>query len=186
MNRSVLYAAAEQLAGYDFPAALCRVPACRRSGLCGLPQQYAAARCAICVSLRPDDTCDNRFCRKSLRGLRQWPWPEASRRHPGGRRLYRRGSPVDPGAQVSWATARGRTSRATACKRHFNPTSTPPTWSSPFRLHASRRRERGYNQAELLARAFATPQGLPVRTDVLIRARATEAQTHLSQRGASG
>ncbi|HEX5548287.1 MAG TPA: ComF family protein, partial [Ktedonobacterales bacterium] len=51
----------------------------------------------------------------------------------------------------------------------------------PVPLHASRRRERGYNQAELLARAFAASQGLPVRTDVLVRARATEAQTHLSQ-----
>jgi ComF family protein len=51
----------------------------------------------------------------------------------------------------------------------------------PVPLHASRRRERGYNQAELLARAFAASQGLPVRTDVLIRERATEAQTHLSQ-----
>jgi ComF family protein len=51
----------------------------------------------------------------------------------------------------------------------------------PVPLHASRRRERGYNQAELLARAFAASQGLPVHTDVLVRARATEAQTHLSQ-----
>lgn len=51
----------------------------------------------------------------------------------------------------------------------------------PVPLHASRRRERGYNQAELLARAFAASQGLPVRTDVLVRVRATEAQTHLSQ-----
>lgn len=51
----------------------------------------------------------------------------------------------------------------------------------PVPLHSSRRRERGYNQAELLARAFAVSQGLPVRTDVLVRARATEAQTHLSQ-----
>jgi ComF family protein len=51
----------------------------------------------------------------------------------------------------------------------------------PVPLHASRRRERGYNQAELLARAFATSLGLPVRADVLVRARATEAQTHLSR-----
>ncbi|HEU4784165.1 MAG TPA: ComF family protein [Ktedonobacterales bacterium] len=51
----------------------------------------------------------------------------------------------------------------------------------PVPLHASRRRERGYNQAELLARAFAASQALPVRTDVLVRERATEAQTHLSQ-----
>ena len=51
----------------------------------------------------------------------------------------------------------------------------------PVPLHASRRRERGYNQAELLARAFAASQGLPVGADLLVRARATEAQTHLSR-----
>ncbi|HEU5348342.1 MAG TPA: phosphoribosyltransferase family protein, partial [Ktedonobacterales bacterium] len=38
---------------------------------------------------------------------------------------------------------------------------------------------RGYNQAELLARAFVRIQGLPLRTDILERTRATEAQTHL-------
>jgi ComF family protein len=51
----------------------------------------------------------------------------------------------------------------------------------PVPLHSSRRRERGYNQAELLARAFAASQGLPVRVDLLVRARATEAQTRLSR-----
>lgn len=51
----------------------------------------------------------------------------------------------------------------------------------PVPLHASRRRERGYNQAELLVRAFASLQDLPVCADVLMRVRATEAQTHLSQ-----
>ena len=51
----------------------------------------------------------------------------------------------------------------------------------PVPLHTNRQRERGYNQAELLARAFARLQGLPVRTDILKRARATEAQTRLSR-----
>lgn len=49
----------------------------------------------------------------------------------------------------------------------------------PVPLHASRRRERGYNQAELLARAFAERQGLSMRTDILARTRATTAQTRL-------
>jgi len=49
----------------------------------------------------------------------------------------------------------------------------------PVPLHASRRRERGYNQAELLARAFAERQGLLMRTDILMRTRATTAQTRL-------
>lgn len=51
----------------------------------------------------------------------------------------------------------------------------------PVPLHANRQRERGYNQAELLARAFAQNQGLRVRTDILWRTRPTEAQTRLSR-----
>ncbi|MGE5334586.1 MAG: ComF family protein [Nitrososphaerota archaeon] len=50
----------------------------------------------------------------------------------------------------------------------------------PVPLHRSRQRERGYNQAELLAGAFARLQGLSLRTDILARTRATEAQTHLT------
>lgn len=51
----------------------------------------------------------------------------------------------------------------------------------PMPLHASRQRERGYNQAEALARAFASQQGLRLRSDLLERTRATEAQTRLSR-----
>lgn len=51
----------------------------------------------------------------------------------------------------------------------------------PMPLHASRQRERGYNQAEVLARAFANLQGLRLRSDLLERTRATEAQTRLSR-----
>ena len=51
----------------------------------------------------------------------------------------------------------------------------------PMPLHASRQRERGYNQAEVLARAFANLQGLRLRSDLLGRTRATEAQTRLSR-----
>lgn len=49
----------------------------------------------------------------------------------------------------------------------------------PVPLHPSRKRERGYNQAELLARAFVARQGMPVRADILARTRATTAQTRL-------
>ncbi len=51
----------------------------------------------------------------------------------------------------------------------------------PVPLHPSHQRERGYNQAELLARALARTEGLRVRTDILERTRATEAQTRLSR-----
>jgi len=50
----------------------------------------------------------------------------------------------------------------------------------PVPLHIARERERGYNQADLLARALANMIGLPVLTGVLERARPTRAQVELS------
>lgn len=57
----------------------------------------------------------------------------------------------------------------------------------PMPLHAGRRRERGYNQASLLARPLARTLGVPLREDLLIRSRATQPQTRLtvSQRHAN-
>jgi ComF family protein len=50
----------------------------------------------------------------------------------------------------------------------------------PVPLHRARERERGYNQAALLAKELAPRLGLPVATDVLIRTRATAPQVGLS------
>jgi ComF family protein len=47
-------------------------------------------------------------------------------------------------------------------------------------LHAERLRERGYNQAELLARAFCRQVGLPLRPRWLQRQRLTHSQVGLS------
>jgi ComF family protein len=49
----------------------------------------------------------------------------------------------------------------------------------PVPLHPSRQRQRGYNQAELLARQCAARLGLPVRPNVLHRIRATPPQVGL-------
>jgi ComF family protein len=46
-------------------------------------------------------------------------------------------------------------------------------------LHATRRRQRGYDQAQLLACAMARRLGLPFLPSGVRRVRATEAQTHL-------
>ena len=46
----------------------------------------------------------------------------------------------------------------------------------PVPLHSRRMRERGFNQAELLAGPVAAVRGLPIRTDVLKRVRNTEPQ----------
>jgi ComF family protein len=51
---------------------------------------------------------------------------------------------------------------------------------APVPLHAQRLTERGYNQAELLARAFAGQNRLALRTDLLHRQRSTRSQVGLS------
>ena len=52
----------------------------------------------------------------------------------------------------------------------------------PVPLSAARRRERGFNQAELLASALGTARGWPVLSDVLIRRRHTRRQARLAPR----
>jgi ComF family protein len=49
----------------------------------------------------------------------------------------------------------------------------------PVPLHPQRRRERGYNQAELLARRIGRAAHLPLRPDALRRVRATTSQMTL-------
>ena len=50
----------------------------------------------------------------------------------------------------------------------------------PVPLHWTRRFTRGYNQAEILARALADALNKTCRTDLLVRARRTRTQTRLS------
>ncbi len=47
-------------------------------------------------------------------------------------------------------------------------------------LHSERHKQRGYNHAQLLARVCASTIGVPLRDDVLIRSRATNAQVGLN------
>ena len=51
----------------------------------------------------------------------------------------------------------------------------------PVPLHASRRRERGFNQAEVLARGLSGPLGVPVAPGWLRRTRPTRTQTGLGR-----
>jgi ComF family protein len=66
----------------------------------------------------------------------------------------------------------------------------PAAWSveavTAVPLHPARRRRRGFDQAELLARAVARELTLPVRTDLLRRVRVTEAQATLGADARSG
>jgi len=50
----------------------------------------------------------------------------------------------------------------------------------PIPLHKSRRRKRGFNQAELVARSLGRQWNLPVISDWLVRTRKTKPQKELS------
>ena len=52
----------------------------------------------------------------------------------------------------------------------------------PVPLHRSRRRKRGFNQAEILARELGAATGIPVRTDVLFRVKKTSPQKSLGKK----
>jgi ComF family protein len=54
-----------------------------------------------------------------------------------------------------------------------------PTLVVPVPLHPRRQRERGFNQASLLARRVGRAWRVPVRDDALVRAVATPSQTEL-------
>lgn len=56
-----------------------------------------------------------------------------------------------------------------------------PDFLVPVPLHPLRKRERGYNQAEVLARAIGQKTGIPV-LDILRRVRNTTTQTHFDRK----
>jgi ComF family protein len=49
----------------------------------------------------------------------------------------------------------------------------------PIPMHATKQKERGFNQAELLAKSFCAMTGLPLQAHGLVRQRETEAQFRL-------
>ncbi|HIY62953.1 MAG TPA: ComF family protein [Candidatus Mediterraneibacter stercoripullorum] len=52
----------------------------------------------------------------------------------------------------------------------------------PVPLHSSRKRKRGYNQAELIGKELSSLTGIPCRTDVLFRVKKTKPQKDLDDR----
>ena len=59
---------------------------------------------------------------------------------------------------------------------------TPTTLLIPVPLWSARKRDRGYNQAELLALELSKLSGIPTSSNALIRIRATPTQTRLTQK----
>lgn len=56
----------------------------------------------------------------------------------------------------------------------------------PIPLHSSRKRQRGFNQSEVVAKELSLLTGIPCRTDVLFRIRRTVPQKLLDRSGRTG
>ena len=56
----------------------------------------------------------------------------------------------------------------------------------PIPLHTSRRKKRGFNQAEILAGELSAATGIPMSTDVLFRIKKTSPQKSLGKRERQG
>lgn len=120
---------------------------------CALPLAYPAARCGACLRRAP-------------------AWD-------GAWAPYRYGWPLDrleSRFKFSAALAAGRV-LGELWAGHALPVR--PDCIVPVPLHRARLRARGYNQALELARVLARRHHLPLRRDLLQRARATAAQTEL-------
>lgn len=52
----------------------------------------------------------------------------------------------------------------------------------PVPIHPSRKRKRGYNQAQLLAEVISAQTGIPVRKDIIVRQRKTAPQKELDEK----
>lgn len=76
---------------------------------------------------------------------------------------------------------RGLTSLAPFFARQLAPLTPTVHRLLPVPLHPVRQRERGFNQAELLAEALSTLSGLPCESRLLVRTRPTRPQAELDR-----
>lgn len=121
---------------------------------CALPLPGPAALCGACQRRPPPwDSAWAPF-------RYGWPLDRLEARYKFGREL-----------------AAGRT--LAALWQRATPPADLPALIVPVPLHRTRLRQRGYNQALELARPLGRALGVPVRHDVLLRQRATVAQTEL-------
>ncbi len=131
-------------------------PGCPR---CGHPEPFGGGTCAFCPVLP-----------SSLAWGRSWCWVPEAPAGPIVHALKYHGWP---------AVADEIATRLAALERPPSPPGLA-TVLVPVPLAAARRRERGYNQSELLARALGRRWGLPVRPQAVVRTRATQAQARLT------
>jgi ComF family protein len=144
---------------------------------CGREADPARLLCARCAAGIP--RLETALCVRCLAAGRE---PSGCLRHPGyashARWIY-----DERAARVVHALKYGeRTGLARALGREMAKALPPgirPDLVVEVPLHRTRRRERGYNQAGLLAEALAEAIGAPRLPDALARVRATRAQARL-------
>jgi ComF family protein len=152
-----------------------RCPACGR--------EAAAERvlCEPCLQLVP--RLRTPLCARCLLAGRD---PSGCARHPG-RRVFAAWSFDESAADVVHALKYGARPALAAPLGPELAAAIPAPWSSPdlvleVPLHPSRERERGYNQAAMLADALAEALAAPRGARSLVRLRATRPQARLSER----
>ncbi len=145
----------------------------------GLLSLFMQSECPICQRQTPQVLCA--YCERQLQRC------QLAR----GRQLWHSELPV-----FAWGSYGGAVKRSLAVLKYNNkPQIAQPlgqwlgkAWLNsglagdtklivvPIPLHASKQRQRGYNQAELLAESFCQVTGLPLQRHGLERVRETEAQ----------
>lgn len=160
-------------------------------------------RCALCKREPHEIRWANRGCR--VTGLRRWDGPHLCRNCDGGlgkglvvgrvngpgedHLAVLAGATTNPdlvklvgqfkyhGVRgLAWPLAAMLASPLAAAYRRYGPVDA----LVPVALHRRRRRTRGFNQAEILARLAAIGRNIPVWTDILIRNRNTDQQAKIT------
>ncbi len=120
------------------------------------------------------------FCARCAQSAKRSAWPSLPQASPLSDALAPYAYEGAPRAAVHGLKYRGLRAvaprMADAMARELALTVPPPFALVPVPLHPARLRERGYNQAELLARAVAAALERSLRTDLLRRMRATPPQ----------
>ncbi len=126
------------------------------------------------------------FCRRCAADARRSAWgslPEASPLSDALAPYAYEGTPRAAVHSLKYRSLRAvAPAMAETMARELALTIPPPFTLVPVPLHPGRLRERGYNQAELLARAIAAKLECPLRADLLRRTRAAPPQVSASNR----
>ncbi|HEY1057189.1 MAG TPA: ComF family protein [Limnobacter sp.] len=138
---------------------------------CALPlgprlQAFGWTRCRHCKA-KPDPNLQTVVCSDYTAPVDDWV--QALK--------YRKGWGTVP-MLADWLADRWQREVQSATSSHWGPCTVMPVPSSPARL-----RQRGYNQAALLAKGLSTRLRWPLNTDTLLKTQDTQAQAGLDKAG---